>query len=257
MLLSAVSVLVVAQSSSEIPEGLTNNPVLLVMSRSEFWGLQTRIKILLEEKMLLFSSSCNLFHVRFAVRSLRSALLIACNSAIKGGGGWKVFTNSLHNITKYTILFNFGCIYFAEIVLYEGAIPARWDYIVVVIVIMFISIIIIIIPSSFKRHAVLRRVRNISKSDYLHHHVCPHVLPQGKSRLPPEGFHEIWYLLVYWKSVRKLKFYENLTRIAGTLHEDQYVFFIISRLFLLRMRNVSNEGCRVNRNENLVPIFFS
>ena len=30
MLLSAVSVLVVAQSSSEIPEGLTNNPVLPV-----------------------------------------------------------------------------------------------------------------------------------------------------------------------------------------------------------------------------------
>ena len=30
MLLSAVSVLVVAQSSSEIPEGLTNNPVLVV-----------------------------------------------------------------------------------------------------------------------------------------------------------------------------------------------------------------------------------
>ena len=30
MLLSAVSVLVVAQSSSEIPEGLMNNPVLLI-----------------------------------------------------------------------------------------------------------------------------------------------------------------------------------------------------------------------------------
>ena len=29
MLLSAVSVLVVAQSSSEIPEGLTNNPVYI------------------------------------------------------------------------------------------------------------------------------------------------------------------------------------------------------------------------------------
>jgi len=29
MLLSAVSVLVVAQSSSEVPEGLMNNPVLL------------------------------------------------------------------------------------------------------------------------------------------------------------------------------------------------------------------------------------
>ena len=30
MLLSAVSVLVVAQSSSEIPEGLMNNPVLII-----------------------------------------------------------------------------------------------------------------------------------------------------------------------------------------------------------------------------------
>ena len=32
MLLSAVSVLVVAQSSSEIPEGLMNNPVFLAHS---------------------------------------------------------------------------------------------------------------------------------------------------------------------------------------------------------------------------------
>jgi len=31
MLLSAVSVLVVAQSSSEVPEGLMNNPVSLVL----------------------------------------------------------------------------------------------------------------------------------------------------------------------------------------------------------------------------------
>ena len=33
MLLSAMSVLVVAQSSSEIPEGLMNNPVYVVESR--------------------------------------------------------------------------------------------------------------------------------------------------------------------------------------------------------------------------------
>ena len=31
MLLSAMSVLVVAQSSSEIPEGLMNNPLLLIV----------------------------------------------------------------------------------------------------------------------------------------------------------------------------------------------------------------------------------
>ena len=34
MLLSAVSVLVVAQSSSEIPEGLMNNPVQLGITRN-------------------------------------------------------------------------------------------------------------------------------------------------------------------------------------------------------------------------------
>jgi len=36
MLLSAVSVLVVAQSSSEIPEGLMNNPVFICLSSTFF-----------------------------------------------------------------------------------------------------------------------------------------------------------------------------------------------------------------------------
>jgi hypothetical protein len=36
----------------------------------------------------------------------------------------------------------------------------------------------------------------------------------------------------------KFKFHYNLTRITGTLHEDQYTFLIISRSFLLRIRNV-------------------
>ena len=36
MLLSAVSVLVVAQSSSEIPEGLMNNPVVVFDSHCTF-----------------------------------------------------------------------------------------------------------------------------------------------------------------------------------------------------------------------------
>jgi len=31
-------------------------------------------------------------------------------------------------------------------------------------------------------------------------------------------------------------------RITGTLHEDQCTFFVISRSFLLRMRNVSNNN---------------
>jgi len=39
MLLSAMSVLVVAQSSSEIPEGLMNNPVYTPIMRSKHWIL--------------------------------------------------------------------------------------------------------------------------------------------------------------------------------------------------------------------------
>jgi len=44
MLLSAVSVLVVMQSSSEIPEGLMNNPVLLNLAsepRNNYWNFKT------------------------------------------------------------------------------------------------------------------------------------------------------------------------------------------------------------------------
>ena len=39
MLLSAVSVLVVAQSSSEIPEGLMNNPVC-ILKITLFWNMK-------------------------------------------------------------------------------------------------------------------------------------------------------------------------------------------------------------------------
>ena len=48
MLPSAVSVLVVAQSSSEIPEGLMNNPVLsayLVPSGKEKWNIHKQLNI--------------------------------------------------------------------------------------------------------------------------------------------------------------------------------------------------------------------
>jgi len=38
---------------------------------------------------------------------------------------------------------------------------------------------------------------------------------------------------------RELKFYANLTRITGTLHEDLRTLMVISLLFLLRMRNLS------------------
>ena len=51
---------------------------------------------------------------------------------------------------------------------------------------------------------------------------------------------------------RKFKFRYNLTRITGTLHEDQYTFLIISRSVLLRTRNVWDKSCRENQNTHFV-----
>jgi hypothetical protein len=56
---------------------------------------------------------------------------------------------------------------------------------------------------------------------------------------------------------RKFKFHENLTRITGTLHEDQYTFLIISPLVLLRMRNVSYKSCRKIQNTFYFQYIFS
>jgi hypothetical protein len=41
----------------------------------------------------------------------------------------------------------------------------------------------------------------------------------------------------------KGKFHENQKIVTGTLYEDQYIFFIVSRSVLLRMRNVSDKSC--------------
>jgi hypothetical protein len=44
----------------------------------------------------------------------------------------------------------------------------------------------------------------------------------------------------------------NWTRITGTLLEEQYTFFVISRSVLLRMRNVSDKICGENQNTHLM-----
>jgi len=38
----------------------------------------------------------------------------------------------------------------------------------------------------------------------------------------------------------------------STLCEDLYTFMVISRLILLRMRNVSDESCGENQNTHLI-----
>jgi hypothetical protein len=50
----------------------------------------------------------------------------------------------------------------------------------------------------------------------------------------------------------------NRTRLKDTLREDQYTVFIISRLCLLRLRNISGKRFRENHNTNsfLSNFFF-
>jgi hypothetical protein len=97
-----------------------------------------------------------------------------------------------------------------------------------------------------------RRVRKIAKNDCWLRHVCPSVCMEqlGSNRT---DFHEIWYLKVTGENLpRKFKFHYILTTITGTLHEDRYTFFVISRSVLLRMGNVSDKICRENQNTHFV-----
>jgi len=55
---------------------------------------------------------------------------------------------------------------------------------------------------------------------------------------------------------RKFEFRQNLTRITGTLHEELCTFMAISRLILLRMRNVSDKSCRENQNTSFCVQYF-
>jgi hypothetical protein len=83
-----------------------------------------------------------------------------------------------------------------------------------------------------------RRVRKIEISDYSLCHVCLSVSlsvrPHGITELSRDPFS---CNLVFLENLsRKVKFHENMTRITGTLHEDQYTFIITSRSVFLRMK---------------------
>ena len=68
MLLSAVSVLVVAQSSSEIPEGLMNNPVILnrhVITRflsTDIWAAVSFLELMFHLIQVTGSIVSELYH---------------------------------------------------------------------------------------------------------------------------------------------------------------------------------------------------
>jgi len=54
-------------------------------------------------------------------------------------------------------------------------------------------------------------------------------------------FHGNRFLDIFRKSVEKIKIYQNRTRIADNLHEDQYTFSITPHSVILRTRNLSHK----------------
>jgi len=45
-----------------------------------------------------------------------------------------------------------------------------------------------------------------------------------------------------------------MTRLTGTLHEDQYIFLMTSSSILRKMRKVSNKSCRDNHKTHFVEM---
>jgi len=78
----------------------------------------------------------------------------------------------------------------------------------------------------------------------------PSVRPSTWNSSAPTGqiFMEFCIREFFENLSRKFEFHSSLTRITGTLHEDQYTFLIISGSVMLRMRNVSDISCTKTQN---------
>ena len=57
----------------------------------------------------------------------------------------------------------------------------------------------------------------------------------------------------------KYKLHLNMTKVTGTLHEDQHTFTMVSCCICLRTKNVSDRSCRENQNTHFmcaIKFFF-
>jgi hypothetical protein len=69
-------------------------------------------------------------------------------------------------------------------------------------------------------------------------------------------FQDIWHLWIFRKSAKKIQVSLKSDKNKGTSHEDQYIFLIISRSFLLGMGNVSGKRCGENPKTHFMFIFL-
>jgi hypothetical protein len=56
------------------------------------------------------------------------------------------------------------------------------------------------------------------------------------------------HLSIFRKSVEKIQVSLKSDKTEGIVHEYQHIFTILSRSFLLRMRNVTDKSCTENQN---------
>ena len=81
-------------------------------------------------------------------------------------------------------------------------------------------------------------------------------VPHGTARLLRDGFSwNLKFAYFFRKSVEKIQFHWNQTRITGTLGEYQHTFFIIFRA-VLRMRNVLEKSFREDQNWHFIFVNF-
>jgi hypothetical protein len=66
----------------------------------------------------------------------------------------------------------------------------------------------------------------------------------------------IW--IFFENPLGKFKFFENLTKIMGNLHEDQYTFLILCLSIPLRIKTLSDKLCRQNQTHTVcsIKIYF-
>jgi hypothetical protein len=75
------------------------------------------------------------------------------------------------------------------------------------------------------------------------------LLSAWNNSTPTGGIFMKFYIGAFFENLsRNFKCKQNMIRITGILHEDQYTFLNISRSVLLRMKNVSQKSCRENQN---------
>jgi hypothetical protein len=83
--------------------------------------------------------------------------------------------------------------------------------------------------------------------------VCPSI---SKNSAPTGQMCMTFDIWVFFEKLSRINFSLNLTRKLYYVWRPLYIFFIISRLVLHRMRSVSDINCRENQNTHFIFDFF-